>query len=67
MRMTKNMGLVMALTNVYVEYCCDTGCTTVRNQKKTAKKKAPGIRFQQPTRMDYPLSYRCVDTWALLQ
>lgn len=36
-------------------------------KKKTAKKKAPGIRFQQPTRMDYPLSYRCVDTWAMLQ
>jgi len=59
------MGLVMALTNVYVEYCCDTGCITVRNQKKkkTSKKKAPGIRFQQP--LSSP--YRCVDMWALLQ
>jgi len=50
MRMTKNMGLVMALTNVYVEYCCDTGCITVRNQKKkkTSKKKK-GSRYQIST------------------
>jgi len=46
MRMTKNMGLVMALTKVYVEYCCDTGCTTVRNQKKkTSKKKGSRHRI----------------------